>query len=147
MFSVRADCPRLTGPARPDEARPRLSAPTDWNGPAQSCGLNTGQPVVADNGFAATDWQQHWAQAYATQVEEPPETAGAGQGRWFSSLRQVIETVFAHLDNSLGLKYPGAHTTWGLLTRIGAKLAAYNLGIWINRYCRRPDLAFATLII
>jgi hypothetical protein len=147
VLSARAGCPQLTGPARPDAAQPRLPAPTDWLGPAQSCGANTGRPIVADNGFAAADWQQHWAQAYATQVEAPPATTGPGQGRWFSSLRQVIETVFAHLDNSFGLKYPGAHTTWGLLTRIAAKLAAYNLGIWINRYWGRPDFAFATLIV
>jgi hypothetical protein len=147
VFSARAGCPQLTGPALPDEARPRLSAPTDWMGTAQSCGANTGRPVIADNGFAAADWQQHWAQDYATQVAAPPETAEPVQHRWFSSLRQVIETVFAHLDDSFGLKYPGAHTTWGLLARVSAKLAAYNLGIWINRYWGRPDFAFATLIV
>ena len=147
VLSARAGRPQLTGPALPDETRPRLPAPTDWMGPAQSCGVNTGRPVIADKGFTAADWQRHWAQAYAAQVVAPPETAGPGQGRWFSSLRQVIETVFAHLDDSFGLKYPGAHTTWGLLTRIAAKLAAYNLGIWINRDCGRPDFAFATLIV
>jgi hypothetical protein len=147
MFSARAGCPQLTGPRLPDAAQPRLSAPTDWLGPAQSCGLNTGRPVITDNGFTAADWQQHWAQAYATSVVAPPETTRPGQGRWFSSLRQVIETAFAHLDASFGLKYPGAHTTWGLLTRVAAKLAAYNLGIWINRVCGRPDFAFATLIV
>jgi hypothetical protein len=148
MFSARAGCPQVTGPTRSEQAQPRLPAPTDWMGPAQSCGPNTGRPlVIADNGFAAADWQQHWTQAYATRVEAPPETTGRGPGRWFSSLRQVIETVFAHLDVSFGLKYPGAHTTWGLLSRVAAKLAAYNLGIWINRYWGRPDFAFATLIV
>lgn len=147
VFSARAGCPQLTGPALPETTAPRLPAPSDWMGPAQSCGVNTGRPVIADNGFTAADWQQHWAQHYATQVEAPPETDRPAQGRWFSSLRQVIETVFAHLDDSFGLKYPGAHTTWGLLTRIAAKLAAYNLGIWINRACGRPDFAFATLIL
>jgi hypothetical protein len=148
LFSARAGDPQLIGPALPDhEAQPRLPAPTDWMGPAQSCGQNTGRPVIADSGFTAADWQQHWAQAYDTQVEAPPETDRPAQSRWFSSLRQVIETVFAHLDDSFGLKYPGAHTTWGLLTRIAAKLAAYNLGIWINRCYGRPDFSFATLIL
>ncbi len=128
-------------------AQPRLPAPSDWLGPVQSCGPNTHRPVVADNGFAAADWQRHWATAYATQVVAPPEIAAPRQGRWFGRLRQVIETVFAHLDHSFGLKYPGAHTTWALLARVAAKLAAYNLGIWINRYWGRPDFAFATLIV
>jgi len=33
------------------------------------------------------------------------------------------------------------------LTPVAAKLAAYNLGIWINRSLGRPDIAFATLIV
>ena len=91
--------------------------------------------------------QRHWAQAYDTQVAAPPATDLPAQGRWFSSLRQVIETVFAKLRDSFGPKYPGGHTSWGLLTRIAAKLGAYNLGIWINRDCGRPDFYFATLIL
>jgi hypothetical protein len=64
-----------------------------------------------------------------------------------SSARQVVETTFAHLTESFGLKYPGAHSTWGLLMRVSAKVAAYNLGILINRLLGRPDFAFATLIV
>lgn len=147
LFSARAGQPQLTGPGSPGQTEPRLTAPTDWLGPAQSCGRNTGRPVVADNGFIAADWQQHWADHYAVQVAGPPPNATRARQRWFSGVRQVIETVFAHLCDHFGLKYPGAHTTWGLLTRVSAKLAAYNLGIWINRFSGRPDFAFATLII
>jgi hypothetical protein len=62
-------------------------------------------------------------------------------------MRQVVETTFANLTESFGLKYPGAHTSWGLLTRVAAKVAAYNLGILMNRLLGRPDFAFATLIV
>lgn len=147
VFSARAGRPQLTGPSLPGQAAPRLEAPIDWMGPTQACGRNTGRPVVADSGFAAADWQQHWDENYAAQVASPPEDATPAVQRWFSGVRQVIETVFAHLCDSFGLKYPGAHTTWGLLARVSAKLAAYNLGIWINRYWGRPDFAFATLIV
>ena len=75
VFSARAGCPQLTGPALPSQAVPRLAAPTDWMGPAQSCGQPTGRPLIADNGFAAGDWQQHWAEDYAVQVVTPPEAA------------------------------------------------------------------------
>lgn len=147
LFSARAGCPQLSGPALPGQTARRLKAPTDWMGPIQGCGQQLSRPVVADKGFAADDWRQHWAEAYAAQVVTPPEAAPPAVQRWFSGLRQVIETVFAHLDGSFGLKYPGAHTTWGLLTRVSAKLAAYNLGIWLNRFWGRPDFAFPTLIV
>ena len=51
------------------------------------------------------------------------------------------------MSESFGLKYPGAHSTWGLLMRVAAKVAAYNLGIMLNRLLERPDFAFATLIV
>ena len=76
-----------------------------------------------------------------------PEDATPAVQRWFRGVRPVIEIGFAHLCDRFGLKYPGAHTTWGLLARVSAKLAAYNLGIWINRYGGQPDFAFATLIV
>ena len=34
-----------------------------------------------------------------------------------------------------------------LLKRMAAKLAAYNVGMSINRRCHRPDSAFATAIV
>jgi len=89
----------------------------------------------------------HWAADYGAQVITPQAHASHAVTPWFSAIRQVVETVFAHLCDSFGLKYPGAHTTWGLLTRIAAKLATYNLGIWVNRHWSRPDFAFATLIV
>ena len=57
----------------------------------------------------------------------------------------MIEQVNEHLTHGLHLAYPGARTTWGLLTRVAAKLVAYNLAICINRLLGRPDRSFATL--
>ncbi|MBM3943118.1 MAG: hypothetical protein FJ316_09395 [SAR202 cluster bacterium] len=62
-----------------------------------------------------------------------------------ASRRQVVETINGHLEQVFGLAFPGARSTWGLLTRVAAKLAALNLGLWLNRYFGRPDFAFATL--
>ena len=76
-----------------------------------------------------------------------PEKEHHQARKWFSSLRQVIETTFSCLCNSFGLQFPGAHTRWGLLMRIAAKLAAHNLGMLINRTYGRPDFASATLIV
>jgi hypothetical protein len=143
LLSARAGCPQLAG-----SGAAHLTPPTDWLGGAQACGTVSPRPLAADAGFTGPRWQAHWRRDYGTQVVTPP----AGPipkpvGKWFSGLRQIIETVFSHLDGTFGLKYPGAHTTWGLLTRIAAKLAAYNLGLALNRELSRPDLAFATLIV
>ena len=100
--------------------------------------------LIADPGYDGQFWRTHWAADYAAEIVTlPSETDHA----WFSALRQVVETTFANLCGSFGLQYPGAHTTWGLITRIAAKLAAYALGIQINRVLSRPDFAFSTLIV
>jgi hypothetical protein len=143
LLSSRAGQAQLTGPLDPTGV-PRVEAPTDWLGPAQSCGVNRHRLILADPGFDGQFWLAHWANEYAAQVVTLPSQA---DHPWFSALRQVIETAFANLCDSFGLKYPGAHTSWGLITRIAAKLAAYVIGIDINRALGRPDFAFATLIV
>src|SRR5229473_1335385 len=103
--------------------------------------------------LGAGNVQERWpaelllsARAGCPQLLGPhdPQTGEPELQQWFGSIRQTVETVFSHLCESFGLKYPGAHTKWGLLTRVAAKLAAYNLGIRINRWLGRPDFAFAT---
>ena len=105
------------------------------------------QPILSDCGFRGDDWLEHWAKAYGVQVCPLPKAAPRATRHWLSSVRQVVETTFANLSESFGLKYPGAHSTWGLLMRVAAKVAAYNLGIMLNRLLGRPDFAFATLIV
>jgi hypothetical protein len=145
LLSGRARQPQLTGP-RDDEGQPRLTPPDDWLGPVQSCGPRRDCPLLADLGYAGDDWHEHWLD-YATDVLTPPVWERHSARVWFSSLRQAIETAFAALVASFGLQFPRAHCTWGLLTRIGAKIAAYNVGILVNRQLGRPDLALATLIV
>jgi len=147
LLSSRAGCPQLTGPCAARTGAPRLVSPTDWVGPVQGCGLRSGKLLVADRGFTGADWQTHWATDYGARVITPPQSTPETATRWLRSLRQVVETVFAHLCESFGLQYPGAHTRWGLLTRIAAKLAAFNLGLRMNRSLGRPDFSFATLIV
>ena len=147
LFSARARVPQLRGPLHPKTQQPMVPPPTEWMAPVQSCGPASHQPVMTDSGFRGADWLAHWATAYGVQVCPPPQQAAHSQRRWWSAVRQVVETTLAHLRESFGLKYPGAHTGWGLLTRVAAKVAAYNLGIMLNRVLGRPDFAFATLII
>jgi len=100
--------------------------------------------MIADPGYEGQFWREHWATDYAAQIVTLPSET---DHPWFSALRQVVETAFANLCDCFGLQYPAAHTTWGLITRIAAKLAAYASGIQINRTLGRPDFAFPTLIV
>jgi DDE family transposase len=143
LLSARAGCPQLAG-----SGAAQLQPPQDWMGPTQSGGQATGRPLVADAGFTGPLWHDHWQAQYATQLVTPPDgLIPRATQRWFSGVRQAIETVFSHLCDDFGLKYPGAHTTWGLITRVAAKLAAYNLGLAINRALGRDNFALATLIV
>jgi hypothetical protein len=128
LLSSQAGSPQLTGPRNDKTGQPEVTAPQEWVGPVPSCGRASGKPKLADSGFVGEEWLRHWAREYGAEVIPKPKGASQELGRWFSSLRQVVETAFAHLCESFGLKYPGAHTKWGLITRIAAKLAAYNLG-------------------
>ncbi len=146
LLSSRIGQAQLSGP-RDAEGQLRLDAPADWLGPVVSCGRLRHQYILADLGYNGDDWAQHWRNDYAAEVLTPPDYERHSARVWFSSLRQAVETTFAALCDSFGLQVPKAHTGWGLLTRIGAKLAAYNIGILVNRLSDRPDLAFATAII
>ena len=105
------------------------------------------KPILSDGGFRGDAWLAHWAQAYGVQVCPRPKAAPRATRHWLRSVRQVVETTFANLSENLGLTYPGAHSTWGLLMRVAAKVAAYNLGMRINRLLGRPDFACATLMV
>jgi hypothetical protein len=147
LCSARAGRPQLRGPLHPKTHPPTVTPPTEWMAPVQRCGHASHQPVMVDSGFRGEDWRAHWATAYGVQVCPPMPQASRRQRRWWSAGRQVVETTFAHLSERFGLKYPGAHTGWGLRTRVAAKVAAYNLGIMLHRALGRPDFAFATLIV
>lgn len=147
LLSARTGHPRLQGPLHPETHQPKVPPPTDWVSLAPSCGTASSKPIMTDSGFRGADWLAHWADAYGTQVCPKPTRASRAQRRRWSSARQVVETTLAHLTDNFGLKYPGAHTGWGLLMRVAAKVAAYNLGIVINRLLGRSDFAFGTLIV
>jgi len=55
-------------------------------------------------------------------VLTPPDCHRRSARRWFSSIRQAVETTFASLCDCFGLRLPQAHTLWGLLTRVAAKI-------------------------
>lgn len=117
----------------------------------QATGSSTAQPYLADRGFNGERWRRHWQENYqATVITIPPSNVAhpwsLAWKRRLASQRQIVETVFARLDEVFGLKRLNAHSYWGQLTRVAAKLAAYNIGVFFNRLLGRPSGALATLL-
>lgn len=111
-------------------------------------GTPEGALYLTDAGLTGAAWQQHWPGDYRAEIVTVAETMTPEDvlpRREHASRRQVIETVNQHLSDDLHLPFPRARSCWGLLSRIAAKLAACNLGIWLNRQFGRPDFALATL--
>lgn len=121
------------------------TGPRWWPG---SAGDQATGPYITDAGFTGQAWRHHWqVDAGAAVLPPVPDDADPAPGlrRTHQRWRQVIETVNAILADALHLAYPQAKTPWGVVSRIAAKCAAFNAGIWINRFLGRPDLAIATL--
>ncbi|NPV08617.1 MAG: hypothetical protein HPY83_11745 [Anaerolineae bacterium] len=145
LLSSRAAMPQLVDPTQA-EGMPRLAPPQEWVGPVQSCGTDQERLIVADLGSGGDDWHGRWQDDYGATELTTPECDRRFARRWFSTIRQAIETAFANLCGSFGLHSPQAHTRWELLARVAARMAAYNVGILLNRLSGRPDLAIPTLI-
>jgi hypothetical protein len=153
FLSSRQGGMQLIGPAiEPKKANRTCLIPTiDAFSPAVSVGEGRLRPYLADKGFNGARWIEHWREFYqAVVITAPPNNVKSdfslADEKWLSSHRQIIETVFARLTEVFGLKCLNAHSDWGKITRLAAKTAAYNLGIFFNRLLKRPDGALATLI-
>jgi hypothetical protein len=135
-----ADIPRRF---RRGQGRVGPTGPRWWPDSVGAPGLGL---YLADQGFGGVAWQDHWRHDTAAWVMTGAEagvTAPARQGH--HHCRQVIETVNGLLADVFQLAYPKAKTMWGVVTRVAAKCAAVNLGIWVNRRFDRDDLALETL--
>jgi hypothetical protein len=133
---------------RTDHAQRPAVGPTGPLGPAPGAGTPHGRPILGDLGFTGVGWRQHWSADYGAMVVTKADYAGlpADERRraasWFSGLRQVVETVNTWLVERFGLKRPRARSYWGVLTRVAAKVTAFNLGVYLNHLFDRPTFAF-----
>jgi DDE family transposase len=62
-------------------------------------------------------------------------------------LRLICETVNAQLQEPWHLSKHYAKSTWGLMTRIAAKIAAHSVGMMVNQLLGRPLLRLADLAV
>lgn len=153
LLSARAGQPALqrppADPHEPKDRQPQL--PDGYLRGWEAAGAWTPQPYLVDGNFRGRYWQRHWQDDYQAEVLSKPASRqrrqwSAAAHRWFSSLRQIVETVNARLTGVFDLHHLMAHSYWGQLTRIAARLAAYNLGLFFNRLLDRPLGALETLL-
>ncbi len=142
-----AEVSRVLGPSHRRGGKRR--GPTGPLGWAVSAGQPPDSPYLADVGFRGQAWRAHWQADYGAVVLLKSDYLGAPSDperrrarRWVSSLRQRVETVFEGLTDTFGLKFPRARSWWGLLARLGAKVAAFNLAIYVNHLFHRPIFDF-----
>jgi hypothetical protein len=153
FLSTRAGAMQLMEPELTNKKyyRSRRIPTLDAFSPALTVGRDTALPYLADEGFNGQRWIEHWLDEYrADVIAAPPSNTHHAWSRndkkWLAHHRQIVETVFARLSEVFGLKRLNAHSKWGQVTRLAAKMTAYNIGILFNRWLGRPDGALATLI-
>jgi hypothetical protein len=122
--------------------------PTGPLAPYLAVGAPAPGPYLTDLGFAGVRWGRHWHQHYGAAVltkadyrSLPTAAERYRAAHWLSRHRQIAETAFHGLTDTFGLKFPRARSYWGLLTRLGAKVAAFNLAVHLNHLFARPTFA------
>lgn len=129
-----ADLEKVLPKWRPSRGNRR--GPTGPIAAATAAGEATAPLYLADLGFAGQYWQPHWRLDYHAAILTQDAFDGLRNevqlDRQLHSLRQVIEGVNSILSGCLGLSFPKARTFWGLLTRLAAKVAAFNITLLLN---------------
>ena len=142
---TRAEIDHLLGPSHKAGGR---KGPTGPLGPRWGAGRLGPGPVIADLGFRGLSWQRHWQADYGASLltkeayAELAEVDRRPWERWLDGLRQLIETAFQGLTSTFGMTFPRARTYWGLLSRLAAKVAAFDFAVCLNHQFGRPPYAF-----
>ena len=127
-----AELAPVLGPAH--RRRGQRLGPTGPIAPRLGAGAPADAPYLTDRGLRGAAWQRHWREHHGATVL-------AGATRRLRGLRQVVESAFNALTDALGLVFPRARSHWGLLARLGAKVAAHNLALLVNHLHTRPPFA------
>ncbi len=80
------------------------------------------------------------------KVNQQPQRSKQAQQQ-LHRLRLICETVNAQLQEQLHLSKHYAKSTWGLMTRIAAKVTAHSMGMMVNALLGRPVLRLADLAV
>jgi hypothetical protein len=81
-----------------------------------------------------------------TKVNQPAVRSKQAQQQ-LNRLRLICETVNAQLQEQLHLSKHYAKSTWGLMSRMAAKVTAHRVGMMVNLALGRPPLHLASLAV
>lgn len=114
-------------------------------------GIRSSRYYLLDTGFEGRKNHQRWRQVYGAEIickPDPrrPDAWNQAKRRWFSGIRQIIETVIDKLLNWLQLDRVRAHSLKGFYAQLAAKVTAYNFLVHLNLLYERPVLQFSDLL-
>jgi hypothetical protein len=110
------------------------------------------QQLLGDGAYNDAALESYLQQSRSLHLLSPakgnqaPKRAPSAQ-RQLNRLRLICETVNAQLQEQLHLSKHYAKSTWGLMTRIAAKVTAHSVGMMINTLLGRPVLKLADLAV
>jgi hypothetical protein len=110
------------------------------------------QRLLGDGAYNDAALQSYLQQHRSLQLLAPakanqaPKRSPLAQ-KQLNRLRLICETVNAQLQEQLHLSKHYAKSTWGLMTRIAAKVTAHSVGMVVNSFLGRPALQLADLAV
>ena len=113
-------------------------------------GTATPAAYLTDKGFEGQACHARWRADYGAEVLTPPKRQNKAQWppeahRQLASMRQIVETVFARLQDTFRLDRERPHALDGFAARLAAKVALHNFCLWLNQQLGRPNMAFCDL--
>lgn len=108
--------------------------------------------LLGDGAYNDAALQSYLDQYRSLQLLAPAKANQAAKRspsaqKQLNRLRLICETVNAQLQEQLHLSKHYAKSTWGLMTRIAAKVTAHSVGMMINSLLGRPALKLADLAV
>ena len=103
----------------------------------------------ADNDAALESYLQQYRSLQLlspAKANQTPKRSPSAQ-KQLNRLRLICETVNAQLQEQLHLSKHYAKSTWGLLTRLAAKVTAHSAAMMVNSLLGRPALQLADLVV
>jgi Transposase DDE domain len=110
------------------------------------------QRLLGDGAYNDAVLESYLQQYRCIQLLSPaksnqaPKRSQAAQ-KQLNRLRLIGETVNAQLQEQLHLSRHYAKSTWGLMTRLAAKITAHSVGMMLNTLLGRPALQLAGLAV
>ena len=105
---------------------------------------------LTDKGFEGQACHARWRSEYGAEVITAPKRQNKVQWpaeahRRLARMRQIVETVFARLQDTFRLDRERPHALAGFAARLAAKAALHNFCLWLNQQLGRPNMAFCDL--